>query len=139
MADVSSTKIFAIADSLGFDVKLNHDNLSLAGEAIRAININGSKIEFPIKIVSSRLTGAAYMVICRLIGNLAIFVGVKASSGSSVRRLYVLNLARMDAPNGWLEKHRPEGLAEARTELGKAVMRVFEAPVGADKWTEVKD
>ena len=139
MADVSSTKIFAIADTLGFDVKLNHDAMALAGETVRAININGSKIEFPIKIVSSRLTGTAYMVICRLIGNLAIFVGVKASPGCSVRRLYVLNLARMDAPNGWLEKHRPEGLTEARTELGKAVMRVFEAPVGADKWTEVKD
>ena len=139
MADVSNTKIFALADSLGFDVKLNHDTLALCGEASRAININESKIEFPINIVSSRLTGAAYMVICRLIGNLAIFVGVKASPGKTVRRLYVLNLARMDAPNGWLEKHRPEGLTEARTELGKAVMRVFEAPVGADIWTEVKD
>lgn len=139
MADVSNTKIFAIADTLGFDVKLNHDAMALAGETVRAININGSKIEIPVKIVSSRLTEAAYMVMCRLIGNLAIFVAVKHSSGNSVRRLFVLNLARMESPNGWLEKHRPHGITEARTVLGKAVMKVFESPVGADTWQEVKE
>ena len=62
------------------------------------------------------MTDSAYMVMVKLIGNLALFASVKRGEAVDV---HLLNLAKMDKVEQWLEKEKPAAvddvLRRART------------------------
>ena len=66
-----------------------------------------------MKIVSSHLTDNAYMLMARVFGNLGLFVASKRVAHRDVVELHVLNLAKMDKLDSWLEKMTPQSVNAA--------------------------
>ena len=135
MGALNNDRVYALADSLG--MALTHDPATdmITGETDKTINLFGSPIKVPTKVVSSLITQAAYMVMVRLIGNLALFVVAKKLHSTTVVDLHVLNLAKMDKVAGWLEREKPASVNDALRKLAPAIVKSF-IKVGKTKWTE---
>ena len=117
--------IYAIADVLGTKVVYHHDGRRLTGKETREVNLSGLKIDVSCEIVSSLVTDDLVMVMVRSIGNLAMFIAVKEVKHTPIVDLHVLNIAKMDAVAGWLEKAKPVSVNEALRTLDKAVVASF--------------
>ena len=117
--------IYAIADVLGTKVVYQHDGRKLTGKETREVNLSGLKIDVSCEIVSSLVADDLVMVMVRSIGNLAMFIAVKEVKHTPIVDLHVLNIAKMDAVAGWLEKAKPISVNEALRLLDKAVVKSF--------------
>lgn len=116
---------WAIADAVGFKIIVDDKNFTIRGGEDIEVKICGGGVVIPAKIVSSRVTEPATMVVLKLIGNLAALVVVKEVKGSTITDLHLLNLAKMDAAEEWLEKHQPESVNVALDRLKPAVVAHF--------------
>jgi hypothetical protein len=117
--------IYAVADILGTKVLYNPDGRKLTAKETREVNLSGLKIDVSCEIVSSLIMDDLVLVMVRSIGNLAMFVAVKEFRNTPVVDLHVLNIAKMDAIAGWLEKHKPFSVNDALRLLDKAVVASF--------------
>lgn len=114
---------YALADAMGFGI--THDGQSLRGGREKQVNLSGMSISIQPKIVSSLVRSNVWMVMVKVVGNLALFATVKPGKGLEMVDLYVLNLAKMDAVDNWLETHKPSSVNEVLKALGKAVVKGF--------------
>ena len=127
--------IYAIADVLGTKVMYTEGSHKLAGKETREVSLSGLKIDVSCEIVSSLMTDNVAMVMVRSIGNLAMFVAAKEIKNASVVDLHVLNIAKMDAVAGWLEKAKPKSVNDALRLLDKAVVKSF-VKLKKNEWSE---
>jgi hypothetical protein len=125
MGDVNRTLVYAIADVLGTTVTFAPDGPTMKAKETRTVNLSGLKVDVSVELVSTRIVGDVYMVLAKSIGNLAMFIVAKEVSKATVVDLHFLNLARMDAATGWLEKQKPRSVNEALKLLDRAVVASF--------------
>jgi hypothetical protein len=134
---LNSPLVYAIADSLMLRVKVDKRNMLAYGEGEQEVDLGGLKVIVPISIVSSLLIPEAYMVVVKLIGNLAMLV---VSHVASERRaawvaMHVLDLAKMGHVQSWLEAKKPTSAEHAVELLGHAVVKTFHRNAhGNDGW-----
>jgi len=125
MVVLNRNLVYAIADVLGTVVTYEPEKAALLGKETRVVNLSGLKVEITVEIVSTRLVGDVYMTLAKTVGNLAIFLASKEVSNATVVDLHFLNLAKMDAATGWLEKHKPASVNDVLRKLDKAVVASF--------------
>ena len=125
MVVLNRNLVYAIADVLGAIVTYEPEKAALLGKETRVVNLSGLKVEITVEIVSTRLVGDVYMTLAKTVGNLAIFLVSKEVSNATVVDLHFLNLAKMDATTGWLEKHKPASVNDVLRKLDKAVVASF--------------
>jgi len=125
--------IYSMADSLGLTLHYDAGKEKITGKGEREVNVSGLKLSVPMEVVSSLLTDNAYMLMVKLIGNLALFMAVKTAAGKDVVDLHLLNLAKMDRLDGWLEKEKPTSVNDVLRKLQKATVASF-LKTSKDKW-----
>ena len=81
--------------------------------------------ETGLKVVSSHLTTHAYMLGLRVTGNLAMLAIVTPAKAHDSVAIHLLNLAKMETIDGWLEKNRPMSPEDAVRILRPAIVRSF--------------
>jgi hypothetical protein len=117
--------LYAIADALGMTLEYDPKQDVLSGVTQRQVNIGDLPVTFTMRVVSAHLTSAAYMVMAKVVGNLAVFITVKDMKNGECVDLHILNLAKMDKAEGWLERIKPKSVNDALRVLDKAVVRSF--------------
>jgi len=125
MGVLKSSLGFALADALGVEIAYDHAAGCFKAEGDIDFNLAGSRVRVPIKVVSSLTSENAYMILVRLIGNLAILLVAKPVKTTTIVDLHVLNIARMDAITDWLEKKKPASVNDTLDKLGSAVVASF--------------
>ena len=125
MGNVNRNLVYAIADVLGTTVTFAHDGPKMKAKETRTVNLSGLKVKISVEIVSSWIASDVYMVVAKSTGNLAMFIAAKEVSKTSIVDLHFLNLAKMDAATGWLEKQKPRSVNEALKHLDRAVVASF--------------
>ena len=132
---VNSQSLFALADAIGAAVEYDHKSGKISGAVERAVKFGDLSVNFGLKIVSSHATNAACMVMAKVVGNLGMFIAVKQVKTTEVVDLYLLNLAKMDRLDGWLEQRKPQSVNEVLKLLDKAKVRGF-VKIAKNKWNE---
>ena len=126
---LSTSKVFDLADVLGMVLEYDNKTGHLFGEQTRTVCFGKIKAMFGMKIVSSKLTKHDYMVMTEIVGNLGLLVMSRSKTASdglvSTVTVHVLNRAKMDRLEGWLEKAKPADATEALKLLDKAVVKSF--------------
>ena len=135
MAALSRSMVYALADSLGMTLGYDGTRHALTGKEDRDVNIEGLRLRVPMEVVSCQLSDSAYMLIVKMIGNLALLAVSKRVQGHDVVDIHVLNLAKMDRAHGWLEKTKPSSVNDALRRLDKAVVKTF-VKIKNDEWEE---
>ena len=125
MADLNRPLIYALADALGMALEYDPSTGYVDGKQERFVNLHGLRLTVPMKIVSSHLTDNAYMLMARVFGNLGLFVASKRVAHRDVVELHVLNLARMDKLESWLEKMTPQSVNAALKALQPAIAKSY--------------
>jgi hypothetical protein len=124
--------IYALADVLGMPLEVSAEGM-IEGSQSRDINLGGLRLKVKPTVVSSRMTDNAYMVIVKVVGNLALFVAAKRVKQKDVVDLHVINIAKMDATTGFLEKHKLDSVNVALKRMGPAVVKSF-IKIKKDEW-----
>jgi hypothetical protein len=126
--------IYALADASGMTLDVSPEYV-ITGQKARVLNFSSVLVEFNSRVVSSKvLDGGDALMITRIKGNLAVLFTV-AKEHDWRARAYLLNLAQMEKPDNWLEKHTFASVTEFVTLLEKAVVKSFE--IVAKKWAPV--
>ena len=125
MADLNRVLMFALSDSLGMQLQYDPSNGYVEGKQERYVNMHGLRLTVPMTIVSSQLNVGCYMLMARVFGNLGLFVVSKRVSNRDILELHVLNLAKMDKLDCWLEKNNPQSDAEALRVLRPAIAKSY--------------
>lgn len=135
MGDVSFDRqmMYALCDALGMTLDMNLKTGVVTGDDVRHVNLEGLRVKVKPHVVSSLLTQNAYMVIVKVLGNLALFVAAKSVKNGTVVDLHVLNIAKMDQATGWLEKHQPGSVNAAVKKMGDGVVKGF-VKIKKDEW-----
>ena len=133
---MKSALMWAAADALG--MTLNHDEKTgaVTGEMKRDVYFGNLPVTFGMQVVSSFLVSNCHMFIVKVVGNLAILLTAAPTGKNEDVRVHMLNLAKMERADGWLEKHKPATAMDAGRLLGKAVVKSFRK-TGKNKWAEV--
>ncbi len=136
MAHLNIDRVYALADSVGMMLEYDPATGAISAKEDKTISLFGSPIRVPAEVVSSRCLDHVYMIMVKLVGNLALFVAAKRTNpGTTVVELHVLNLAKMDKVGSWLEHARPKHVDEALAKLKPAIVKSF-VKLGKDKWVE---
>ena len=79
--------VYALADSLGMELFVDKTTGAVTGEVTRDVNVGGLRLSVPMKVVSSNLAkGGVYMLIVKVIGNMAVFAVAKKVGRAGSRR-----------------------------------------------------
>ena len=117
-----TNKIYEIADLLDMQVKQSRDFLD--GVVTVPVVIGDFVLPVKLEVVSSLLTDTEAAVLCKVIGNLAIFVLPLEEKYSCA--LYVLDMARMKAkPENYIEDKELKTGAEVVASLSAAIVKWF--------------
>ena len=122
--------VYALADSLGMELQYEEKTGRLTGKGERTVDVSGLRFKVPMEVVSWRMTDSAYMVMVKLIGNLALFASVKRGEAVDV---HLLNLAKMDKVEQWLEKEKPAAVDDVLRRLERAIVKSF-TKTGKNSW-----
>ena len=125
MADLNRPLIYALADALGMQLQYDPSSGDVNGSQERHVNMHGLRLTVPMTIVSSRLTNNAYMLMARVLGNLGVFVSAKRVDHRDVVELHILNLAKMDRLEGWLEKRKNKTNGDVVEALKPAIAKSY--------------
>jgi hypothetical protein len=127
MSAIHNYTIYGMADVLGMSIQWDKKTNRLTGEGERIVLFESLPIRFKQKVVSSAVVGKDAMVIVRVVGNLYLLVCAvgKARLEDPEVSLFLLNLAKMDKPEGWLEAEKPDSIEAAVKRLGKGVAAAF--------------
>lgn len=129
---VSKSDLYTIADILGMTVELDHATGKLSGKVDRALMLGNLSIPVKAKIAGSLMLPDCYFAAVSVLGNLAL-LAVVSDSGPHRCTMHVLNLAKMDPLDTWLDKKKPKSRADALALLGSAVVKSY-ARVNTTRW-----
>ena len=133
MAVLKRPMVYALADSLGMELEYEEKTGRLRGKGERTVDVSGLRFKAPMEVVSWCMTDSAYMVMVKLIGNLALFASVKRGEAVDV---HLLNLAKMDKAEQWLEKEKPAAVDDVLRRLERAIVKSF-TKTGKNSWEAV--
>jgi len=125
MADLNRPLMFALSDALGMQLQYDPSSGYVDGKQERYVNMHGLRLTVPMTIVSSRLVDNCYMLMARVFGNLGLFVASHRAVSRDIVELHVLNLAKMDKLEGWLEKQKPESVKAVVAALKPAIAKRY--------------
>lgn len=129
---VSKSDLYSVADILGMTVELDYATGKLSGKAERVMPLGELSLPLKPKIAGSLLLPDCVFAAVNVLGNLALLV-VISDSGPHGCTVHVLNLAKMDQLDTWLDKKKPKTRAEALELLGSAVVKSYRR-VNTTKW-----
>ena len=130
---VNSVMMFALADALGITIEVEGKTDRVTGKTSRNVHFGKIPVEFNLSVVSSQLRANSYMLLLRCSGNLALFAYVEPNKSWDHVTIHLLNLAKMDKIDGWLEAQAPATPAEAVAKLQPAIVRGF-SKVNKTQW-----
>ena len=125
MATVKKALLYTLTDAI--DVPFDYDGLHrLRGESSHTVHFGNLQVIFHNRIVSSwSFDDHTVAVIIRVKGNLCLLAHAEPTGKHDTVTLRVLNLAKMDKVEGWLEANKPAGIDDVTQSLGKAVVASF--------------
>lgn len=129
---VNKSDLYSVADILGLTVELDYATGKLSGKADRVLMLGDLTLHIPARIAGSLLLPECCFVTVNVLGNLALLV-VVSDSGTHRCTVHVLNLAKMDQLDTWLDKKKPKTREEALALLGSAVVKSY-MRVNTTKW-----
>jgi hypothetical protein len=122
---VNSLFMYALADALGMALDIDAKG-QVTGSTDRDVYIGKIPVPFNLTVVSSQLRDKSHMLMLRGPGNLAVLAIAEPAKKFDVVTVHLLNLAKMDKVDGWLEAKKPATPADARALLQPAIARSFE-------------
>lgn len=131
---VMASDFFAIADSLEMVLSLDAQAGKITGETTKEVDFTEFVVPVPLKVVSSLVTDLATILIVRSLGNLAFLIATNYSSQSVM--IGVLDLVRMDKPEGLLETHAAMSADKVWATFGPALVQSFQRD-SAKNWKKV--
>jgi hypothetical protein len=122
------------ADVLGITITMDKKTFAARGEGVAKVPFGWVTLPVPMKVVSS-VVDKETILLTRSIGNLAFLT----ATGYRQCALLALDLAKMDKPEGWLEKMGFKRAQEVLAELDKrqAVVGRFYRNDASLDWKEV--
>ena len=118
--------VYALADSLGMELFVDKTTGAVTGEVTRDVNVGGLRLSVPMKVVSSNLAkGGVYMLIVKVIGNMAVFAVAKKVGAQEVVDLHVLNIAKTQRLSGFLEKTPSASVNDVLRSLQPGIVRSY--------------
>jgi hypothetical protein len=124
--DLRDHRLYGIADMLGNTVFVDTIKRTLTGKAAWSVDLDGLIVPFELEIVSTHLTDAAYMVLARSRGNLAVLLAQDGHAAKPRKVCALVNVAKGPVLlHGFLEHNKPQSVEEAVDFLGKAVVAKF--------------
>jgi len=125
MEGLTRPLIYALADALGMELFVDKKTHTVLGETSRDVNMGGLRLTVPMKVVSSALTPAGYMLLVKVLGNLALLVVSRRVGGKDAVDLHVLNVAKTDKLAGYLERTKPKEVIDVTKGLRAGIARSF--------------
>ena len=118
--------VYALADSLGMELFVDKTTGAVTGEVTRDVNVGGLRLSVPMKVVSSNLAkGGVYMLIVKVIGNMAVFAVAKKVGAREVVDLHILNIAKTQRLSGFLEKTPSASVNDVLRSLQPGIVRSY--------------
>ncbi len=118
--------VYALADSLGMELFVDKTTGAVTGEVTRDVNVGGLRLSVPMKVVSSNLAkGGVYMLIVKVIGNMAVFAVAKKVGAQEVVDLHILNIAKTQRLSGFLEKTPSASVNDVLWSLQPGIVRSY--------------
>ena len=118
--------VYALADSLGMELFVDKTTGAVTGEVTRDVNVGGLRLSVPMKVVSSNLAkGGVYMLIVKVIGNMAVFAVAKKVGAQEVVDLHILNIAKTQRLSGFLEKTPSASVNDVLRSLQPGIVRSY--------------
>ena len=131
---VNDHLVYALVDSLEMRLEAGDGEPRLRGEKTFKIDLGGLVVPFAAKVVSALVNRENHMLFLKVKGNLALLLIASESRGlHATVTVHVLNLAKLGATQGWLEKHKPKNDEDLRALLGKAIVKTF-VRKGTRRW-----
>jgi hypothetical protein len=125
MESLNRPLMYALSDALGIELYVDKETWTVTGETSRDVNLGGLRLTVPVKVVSSALTPNGYMVLAKVLGNLALFAVAKRVGNKDVVDLHVLNIAKTDRLSGYLEKTNPKSVNDVVKELEAGIVKSY--------------
>jgi hypothetical protein len=116
--------LWELADSIGIPIEVNSRDV-ITGQQTQTVTVAGLKIPVPFKVVSSAVINRAPVVICRSLGNLGFLAAVRYKAGAPTT-IWVLDLAKMGKPEGFLEVRAVASVHDVVEELRPAIVEQFD-------------
>jgi hypothetical protein len=132
---VNKNLVYAVADSLGMALTLDHKTGVIAGAHTRTIFFDKLPVTFGMQVASSYLGKNLFMVLSSVVGNLGVLVTAKNEKGKHLVGCHLINVGKLDRLQAWLERNHATTPEEALAQLGPAVVKSFKKTPG-NQWLE---
>lgn len=133
MEGLNRPLVYALADALGMELIIGRETWTVNGETSRDVNVGGLRLSVPMKVVSSALTPNGYMLLIKVLGNLALFAAANRAAGRDVVDLHVLNIGKTDKLSGYLERTNPKSVNDVVKGLQAGIVRSY-VKLTKDEW-----
>ena len=128
---------YAIADELNMTIEHRDTKPVLNGSRTMDVDVGLRTFSVNARIVSALLNKTEHMVIVRVMGNLALLVlAYDGKVGTPAVDVHVLNLAKTDKIDQWLERNAPNSGDQAKKLLAKGIVKSF-TKTGPGPWKKL--
>lgn len=135
MASVRNV-LYAITDTLGFQFEHDTKTDKIRGEGTHTIHFGALPVNFHSRIVSSQVIDRDVLMMLRVKGNLSLLIEGRGEKLGETIYVHLLNLAKMDKIEGWLEAARCKSVEDCITQLGDAVVKSYRK-VSKTEWQQL--
>lgn len=137
-AEMASVRgvLYAITDTLGLQFEHDTKTDRIRGEGTNTVNFGPLPVNFHSRIVSSQVLDKDVLLMLRVKGNLSLLIEGRGERMGEMIIVHLLNLAKMDKIEGWLEAARCKSVEDCITQLGDAIVKSFRK-VSKTEWEQL--